>query len=72
MIETVDGDLFAGRVVFEGPDEIRVRDSQGTTHAIHPDDVAGRSPDLSAMPTNLTDDLNRRKMRDLIAFMASL
>ncbi|MCE9594700.1 MAG: HEAT repeat domain-containing protein [Planctomycetes bacterium] len=69
---TTDDQLLEGRILSETPDAIRVLDSEGRDHELHPSDVAVRRPALSAMPAGLAAHLSPNEMRDLIAYLAGL
>jgi quinoprotein glucose dehydrogenase len=69
---TTEERLLEGRVLSETPDAIRVLDSEGKEHELHPSDVASRRPALSAMPSGLAQHLSPNEMRDLLAYLAGL
>ena len=70
--ETERASVVAGRVIEETADVIRVLDSEGEITEVDPRHVDDRRPDLSAMPEGLADSIDRRAMRDLLAYLASL
>jgi len=69
-IITNDGNVYAGRVLQENADEIRLqREPQGEV-TIPIESVEARSPGISAMPDNVAEILTPGELRDLIEFLA--
>ena len=74
-----DGSTLAGRILKEGlvfdgeaGTWLRLLDSDGKLHEVFEDDIEERRGDLSAMPQDLGHLIDRRAMRDLLAFLGSL
>ena len=67
-----DGGVLAGRVLDEGEDSLRLQLSTGEIEDVPLDAIDERRADVSAMPSGLGELLERRDMRDLLAYLASL
>ena len=67
-----DGGVLSGRVVAESDDALTLLDADGNTREVPLADVDERRSGLSAMPEELTATLDRRQMRDLLAYLAGL
>jgi quinoprotein glucose dehydrogenase len=74
-----DGSALNGRILKEGltfegeaGTWLRLQDSDGELHDVLESDISERRADLSAMPEGLGDLIDRRTMRDLLAYLASL
>jgi quinoprotein glucose dehydrogenase len=67
-----DDTLVEGRIEEEHGARIALRTSAGELLEIDPANVVERRPGLSAMPDGLEQFLDRARMRDLIAYLASL
>lgn len=72
VFRLADGRTVAGRIVGEGADLIRVQTADGQLLELDPSEVELKRRDVSAMPGNLADSIDRREMRDLMAYLATL
>lgn len=73
LIETAQGKVYSGLVVYEAVDGIMLRNATNQTFRIPPDDVESRHMlSTSLMPTGLLNDLQPRDLADLYAYLSSL
>lgn len=66
------GGALAGRVLDEDADSLRLQLSTGEIEDVPLDAIDERRADVSAMPTGLGELLERRDLRDLLAYLGSL
>jgi putative heme-binding domain-containing protein len=72
-VSTTDGRILAGIVRADGPDAIRVTDTEAKAIIVPRADVAEIQPSgTSIMPVGLAGALGPDRLRDLIAYLASL
>ncbi|MCC7194274.1 MAG: HEAT repeat domain-containing protein, partial [Gemmatimonadaceae bacterium] len=71
IIETDEG-TYVGRLMRETARDLLLLDAQNQQITINKPDITDRREGLSAMPTNVTDILSPRDIRDLVAYLASL
>ena len=67
-----DGSYMSGRVLEEDAETVVLLDAEGDVFDLAVEEITGRSVGLSAMPDGHAEHLNRRAMRDLIAYLKSL
>ena len=67
-----DGRTVAGRIVAEGEGLVRVQTADSQLLEFDPSEVELKRRDLSAMPGNLAQSIDRFQMRDLMAYLATL
>ncbi|MFK7737319.1 MAG: PVC-type heme-binding CxxCH protein [Pirellulaceae bacterium] len=67
-----DDNVHTGVVREETDDSITLIDAEGRITKFDKDDIVGRNPALSGMPADLMNNLTKRELRDLIAYLASL
>jgi quinoprotein glucose dehydrogenase len=72
VILTADGLVVSGIVREETEDYITLITPDGEIKTIATDDVDDRSTGQSGMPADLTKNLSRREIRDLVAFLSTL
>jgi putative membrane-bound dehydrogenase-like protein len=73
LIETVDGRVFSGMVVYEAVDGILLRNATNQTFRISPDEIGSRrSASTSLMPSGLLKDAGSKELADLYAYLQSL
>jgi quinoprotein glucose dehydrogenase len=68
----VGGGVLSGRVVAEDDTTLTLLDSEGVVTEVALADVDERRVGLSAMPEEMAATLDRKEMRDLVAYLASL
>lgn len=69
LVETVDGVLYAGRILADGED-LLLQDTAGRRHVIAAEDVAGRYlQERSTMPDNVAMGLAPSELSDLVNFL---
>lgn len=70
LVETVDGVLFAGRILADGED-LLLQDTAGRRHVIAAEDVDGRYlQERSTMPDNVATGLNSKDLANLLTFLS--
>jgi len=67
-----DGAVVSGRILKETETEIHLHRVEEGDLVVAKSEVEERRQGLSSMPTNLTEILTPRELRDLVAFLASL
>jgi quinoprotein glucose dehydrogenase len=72
LVVTIDGVVLSGIVKHQDDDEIRLMTPEGETLTISMDDVEETQRGDSSMPADLIEQLNKRELRDLLAFLNSL
>ncbi len=71
IVEMRDGSSASGILRSEDPETVHLRNpSDGATQSILTADILSLSPLPSAMPPNLATTLGKRKIRDLVEFLA--
>ncbi len=70
LVQTVDGSVVAGIVRQETDDKLVLATADGNLIEIAQDDIDDVVPGKSSMPEDLIKYLNRRELRDLIAFLS--
>lgn len=72
-VSTTDGRVLAGIVRADGPDAIRITDTEGKVTDVSRADVVEIQPSgTSIMPVGLAGALGPDRIRDLLAYLASL
>lgn len=73
LIETKDGRVFTGMVVYEAIDGVVIRNAANQTFRIEVDNIESRKPlSQSLMPTGLMKDLGPDDYADLYAYLRTL
>ena len=73
LIETVDGRVFSGLVVYEAVDGVLLRNATNQTYRIAPDEIGSRKmASTSLMPAGLLKDASSKELADLYAYLQSL
>lgn len=73
LIETKDGRVFTGMVVYEAIDGVVIRNAANQTFRIEVDNIESRKPlSHSLMPTGLMKDLGPSDYADLYAYLRTL
>ena len=67
-----DGKTFSGVLKSEDATILTLMDSQGALVEIPKDSIDERKKGLSSMPVDLLKYLNKRELRDLVAYLATL
>ena len=70
LVQTIDGAVIAGIVRQETDDQLVLATADGNLIEIAQDDIDDVVPGKSSMPEDLIKYLNRRELRDLIAFLS--
>jgi hypothetical protein len=63
---------LSGRIIEESEEQVVLLDADGAVFDIDPVEISGRAVGLSAMPTGHAENLSRRAMRDLLAYLKDL
>ena len=72
VVLTEDDESFSGIFKTEDDDRIQIMDAQGALITIEKDSIVARKKGLSSMPAGLMKYMNRRELRDLVAYLKSL
>ncbi|MGE3308676.1 MAG: HEAT repeat domain-containing protein [Limisphaerales bacterium] len=72
MIETNDGEEFAGTLQSESATEVVLNTPDAGVRTVKKSDIADRRRGLSSMPEGLAEILTPRELRDLVEFLAEL
>ncbi len=73
MVTMKDGQLMAGMIAQDGPDEIVLRDAGNNFHKLAKSNIAKReSSPVSMMPPGMTASLRQDEFVDLIRFLSEL
>ncbi len=73
VIETVDGLLYRGTVIYESVDGVTLQDVNGTTLRINQSDIESKTLSAkSLMPEGLLDGLKPQEWADLYAYLTKL
>lgn len=72
VILTEDDESFSGILKSEDDERVQIMDAQGAVISIDKDSIAARKKGLSSMPAGLMKYMNRRELRDLVAYLKSL
>jgi putative heme-binding domain-containing protein len=73
VVQTKDGEVYAGIIPQPDADVIEIRDSAGKTTRLHKDQVKRvKRQAVSIMPEGLPAALTKEEFRDLLAFVQSL
>ncbi|MFN7876952.1 MAG: HEAT repeat domain-containing protein [Pirellula sp.] len=72
VVLTEDDESFSGILKTEDDDRIQIMDAQGALITIEKDSIVARKKGLSSMPAGLMKYMNRRELRDLVAYLKSL
>jgi quinoprotein glucose dehydrogenase len=72
VIVTDEGRSFAGIIIAEDADRLKLRTADGKVEEIAIASIEDRARGPSAMPADLATKLSRRDLRDVIAWLASL
>ena len=72
IVATDDGVQHQGVVLQETDDLIHMVDADGNRFHINKEEIIARKTGKSAMPEDLTKDLDSFQLRDLVAYLASL
>ena len=67
-----DGKTLSGILKSENESSLTLMDAQGALIQIKKDSIEERKKGLSSMPVDLLKYLNKRELRDLVAYLASL
>ena len=66
------GDVYTGIVKSENSDFVELIHNDGSQSRIPIDEIVARKKGQSSMPADLTNFMNLRQLRDLVAYLASL
>jgi putative membrane-bound dehydrogenase-like protein len=73
QIRTSDGQVLAGIVRSESPEELVLVDAEGRKHTLKKDEIEARkTSNLSLMPDGLHNGMSREEFADLIAYLSGL
>lgn len=73
VIETEDGEIYQGLVVYEAVDSLILQNGPDSTYRIDGEKIVSEHPSkLSIMPSGLLDPLTDREIADLVAYLQSL
>lgn len=72
VILTEDDENFSGILKSEDDERVQIMDAQGALISIEKDSIVARKKGLSSMPAGLMKYMNRRDLRDLVAYLKSL
>ena len=72
MILDEDGKTVSGILKTEDGKSLTLMDAQGALIKIAKDSIEERKKGLSSMPVDLLKYLNKRELRDLVAYLATL
>ena len=72
IVQDEEGEIFSGILKKEDSENLILLDAQGALITIPVDTIEGRRDGLSSMPADLVKYLNRRELRDLVAYLKSL
>ena len=72
MILNDSGQTFTGIVKAESDDFLDLIQSDGSQVRIPTEEIEARRKGKSSMPDDLTQQMSRRELRDLVAYLASL
>lgn len=67
-----NGNTFSGILKSEDEAMVTLMDAQGALVKIEKNSIEGRRKGASSMPADLTKYLNKRELRDLVAYLSSL
>ena len=67
-----DGKTISGILKSENDSSLTLMDAQGALIQVRKDSIEERKKGLSSMPVDLLKYLNKRELRDLVAYLASL
>ena len=65
-----DGAPLEGIVFEENEKELKLRDKDDKVHVVAREDVESTKTGLSPMPADLTKNLSREEIRDLVEFLS--
>ncbi|MEM7455633.1 MAG: hypothetical protein AAF456_14870 [Planctomycetota bacterium] len=72
-IQTIDGELHRGIVIYESMDGVTLGNTLGDTIRLNQEDIEARSPSrLSPMPSGLVEDFDAQDWADLYAYLKTL
>lgn len=72
VILTEDDESFSGILKSEDDERVQIMDAQGALISVGKDSIVARKKGLSSMPAGLMKYMNRRELRDLVAYLKSL
>jgi quinoprotein glucose dehydrogenase len=72
VILTEEDESFSGILKSEDDERVQIMDAQGAIISIDKESIAARKKGLSSMPAGLMKYMNRRELRDLVAYLKSL
>ncbi len=72
VILTEDDENFSGILKSEDDERVQIMDAQGALISIEKESIVARKKGLSSMPAGLMKYMNRRDLRDLVAYLKSL
>ncbi len=73
LIQTVDGKMYSGLIIYESIDGLLMRNSSNQTFRIESEDIDERKTlETSLMPAGLLDQLSDKELADLFAYIKTL
>jgi quinoprotein glucose dehydrogenase len=72
IVQTDDGEVISGIIKQQDDKTMTIGKADGTLVSIERDSIEATKKGLSSMPSDLLKYLNRRELRDLVAYLASL
>lgn len=73
VVETEDGEIYQGLVVYEAVDSLILQNGPDSTYRIDGEKIVSEHPSkLSIMPSGLLDPLTDREIADLVAYLQAL
>jgi quinoprotein glucose dehydrogenase len=72
IVLTEDDESISGILKSEDGETLQIMDAQGVVRSVEVSSIVGRKKGLSSMPAGLMKYLNRRELRDLVAYLKSL
>ncbi len=72
IVQTDEGEVISGIIKSQDSEKLTIVKPDGTLISIEQDSIEGTKKGLSSMPNDLLKYLNRRELRDLVAYLASL
>lgn len=72
IIVDIKGKIHAGIIKEENDEVVKLMSPKGAIISVATDDIDERAKGLSGMPADLTKNLSRREVRDLVAYLSTL
>lgn len=72
IVATDSGEIFSGIVIADDDDNLTLRMNDNSKKVIDQMEIVVRKPGQSSMPNDLINYMNRRELRDLVAYLGSL